>query len=93
MHIAYVVRAFDCFSTYFIGGSHRVPRLGATSRKPHCHGVCIVITAICFPATALSVVGCSTELAATDDQGVLEEITLFQILDQCSNRLVNSFDQ
>src|SRR6266498_1054574 len=78
--------------TVFIGGAVDITAAHATSGHPHAEAIVIMVAAINLagvaPGGGQFHGGCPTEFTSPDDQGVLEQATLLEILEQGADRLV-----
>ena len=87
-----VMHALDSLSSQLISSAHRGPTPGSSTRKPHCHRLGIVVTAVGLPPSH-SVVGSPAEFSTEKHEGVLQHVPLLEILEESRDRLVHRPDQ
>ena len=78
MEIADVGFAFDGRHTEFIRRPYGVTSVATASGQPHGHGIGVVVATICG-APAHAVVRGAAKFATPDDEGAVEQSTLFQV--------------
>ena len=72
-----------------VGFAVDVALFDTTAGEPHAEAAGVVIAAVVFHRQGPLAVDGATELAAPDDEGVIEETPLFQITDQGRTRLIH----
>ena len=92
VYVSDVVHGLHRFRSDFVGGSDRVSRINASAGKPHGHGSRIVISAVSGTAVAYAIIGAAAKFPAPNDKGFVQKPSLFEVLDQSCDRLVDTLD-